>query len=262
MLYFEAYERNGKGIELKPFPDKEGYSPLQFGTRGHELMEERYKEMQGNPREPYPSSPIELLELEAQMVMAGYYNKYAHESMNIIDVEKSVCVPLNADHSFIGKMDLVYQREDMDAKVYDILDHKFQSRSAKSNLPQKWAARDQATLYLWAAEQIYGVEIGNFIVNAVTRPSEKGLVPPSYPDRQKLERTEEQKRLAVRDIIYIADQISELRAKYGTKESWPASRENCYTWGQCEFYAIHTWGTDADVIINEKYQPKTPYLFL
>lgn len=259
-MYYESYERNGTGLERKPnLYEKEPYTPMQFGTRGHELMHERYAKMAGKPIKPYPESPIELLELEAMMVFAGYENKYATEKLDILDVERTIRVPLNENHNFIGKMDLVHV---VDGKV-EILDHKFQTRSAKSNLPQKWAARDQATLYLWAASKLYdGLPIGNFTVNAVTRPSEKGLVPPTYPDRQKLERTEEQIRIAVRDLIYIADQITYLREKYGD-EPWPASREECYTWGQCEFYQIHTFAeniADASIIINEKYQPKTPYL--
>lgn len=254
--YYESYERNGTGIELKPNLLKtEPYTPMQFGTRMHELMHERYAKIAGKPIAAYPASPIELLELEAMMVMAGYENKYANERLDILDVERTICVPLNADHNFIGKMDLVYLE---DGKV-NILDHKFQTRSAKSNVPQKWAARDQATLYLWAAYELYGLPVGNFYVNAVTRPSEKGLVPPTYPDRQKLERTPTQISQAVRDLIYVADQITYMREKFGT-EPWPANRENCYGWGPCEFYQMHTWGEDVSVIINEKYQPKTPYL--
>jgi hypothetical protein len=256
-MYYESHLRNGIGIERKPFADKEGYSPLQFGSRGHELMEERYKAMQGQAREPYPPSPIELLELEAMMVMAGYENHYAFEHLDIVDVERTVCVPLNADHNFIGKMDLVVRQEN---GTLDIIDHKFQTRSAKSNLPQKWAARDQATLYLWALGQLYDAPIGNFYVNAVTRPSEKGMIPPTFPERQKLERTQEQIRLAVRDMIWVADQISEMKAKFGD-EPWPASRENCFTYSQCEFYQIHTFGVDEGTI-KIAYQPKTPYLYL
>ena len=259
IYYYNSYCKNGKGIELKATPGKETYTPIQFGTRGHELMHERYAAMAGKPIEAFPASENETLELEAMMVMAGYENKYATERLEIIDVERTITVPLNADHNFIGKMDVTYYRED-GSRVIDIMDHKFQARSAKSNDPQKWAARDQATLYLWAAEKLYGTEIGNFFVNQVTRPSEKGLVPPTYPDRQKLERTERQKQMAVRDLIYVADQICEMQVKFGDREEWPANRENCKTWGLCEFYVPDTYGWSAAVEL--KYQPKTPYLFL
>ena len=252
--YYEAYERNGTGIEIKPLPEKEGYSAMQFGARGHELMHERYAAMKGAPIKAYTPSPIEMLELEAIMVMAGYENKYTDEHLEILDVERTIRVPLNASHNFIGKMDLVH----LESKLVDIIDHKFQTRTAKSNLPQKWAARDQATLYLWAAYELYNRPVGNFYVNAVTRPSPGGLVPPTYPERQKLERTPEQIRLAVRDLIYIADQIDRMKAEYGN-EPWPANRENCYSWGQCEFYLLHTYGVDEGVIAT-KYRPKTPYL--
>ena len=258
--YYESYLRNGTGIELKPM-DKEGYSPIQFGTRGHELMEEHYRTMQINKTlqwdSPYLPSPNENLELEAMMVMAGYVNRYPTEDFDIVDVERTICVPLNEDHEYTGKIDVVYRDRE---GVLNIMDHKFQMRSAKSNLPQQWAARDQATLYLWAAEKIYGEPIGNFFVNVVIRPSPAGLVPPTYPDRQKLERTEEQKRLAVRDLILTADLITEYSAKFGDTP-WPSDREKCYTFFPCEFYQPHTFGIDENML-NIKYQPKTPYLNL
>lgn len=255
-LYFEQYEAEGTGLEHQPYPD-EGVTPLAFGARGHELMEIHYKEMAGMDVPFYPESENAALEMEVQLVMGAYKTHYPVEVFKILDVERTIEVPLpSGRHTYIFKTDLLIQYPDKE--VVDIMDHKFQTRTSKSNLPQKWAAKDQASLYLWAAEQYYQRPVGNFYVNAITRPSEKGRIGPTFPDRQKLERTPEQLAIAVRNIEYIADQIEDMRVRFKGVE-WPSNKENCYTWGQCEMYLPHTYGWSPE-IREQRYQPKTPYL--
>lgn len=252
-LYKEQYLTEGTGLQHKPYPG-EDYNSLQFGTRMHELEEEHYKKVQ-----LYDSSSIEALEIEAQLVMEAYKAHYPEEAFTVVDVENTFRVPLpNSHHFYVGKLDLVI-KPDPDVNLVDIMDHKTQQRSSKNNSPVKWAMRDQATLYLWAAAQLYPqFKIGNFWVNILIRPSEKMVKGPSF-DRQKLERTPWQIETAVRDITMVADQIEAFKAKYGDG-IWPANRENCYTWGQCEFYQPHLYGW-SESIREEKYEPKTPYLF-
>jgi len=251
-FYFEKYVKN---IEPKPYPG-EDYTALQFGSRMHELLEEYAKGVL-----IYPESPIAALEVEAQVMMAAYKAQYPAEEWDIEDVERTLLVQLpSSEHVYAFKIDLVVRSHA--TRKLSIIDHKTQERSSKSNLPQKWASRDQGTLYIWGASVYYKEKIENFIVNILVRQSPAGQKPPSFPERQKLERTEKQIELALRDITYIADQIDDCFNRYGYEEPWPANREECYTWGQCDYYALHTYGdTDETAEIREhKYQKREEYL--
>lgn len=218
----------------------------------HELLEEYEKGVL-----IYPNSPNEALEIEAQVMMAAYKAQYPAEEWDIVDVERTLLVQLpNSHHIYAFKIDLIV-RSHATGKL-SIIDHKTQERTSKSNLPQKWAARDQATLYIWGARQYYKEEIENFILDILVRQSPAGQKPPSFPERQKLERTEKQIELAIRDIIYIADRIEDCEKLFGDGP-WPANREECYTWGQCEYYQLHTYG-QSDEILSTKYQPRKEYL--
>jgi hypothetical protein len=285
-LAYNSHFLEGTGLELIPKDDGE-VKPLELGARGHELLEEYYQgwEMFSH----YPPSTNEALENEAQVIIAAYQKRYGGENLHIVDVERTIKVALppicgrcysqypefkliggewifcscGADypyeHIYTGKMDLVVNM--LDGKL-GIIDHKFEQRTAKSNLPQKWAARDQATLYVWAASKIYNrkPEDINFIVNVCRRPSPKGQVGPEFPDRQKLERTQPQVNKAVRDISIVACQIEQFKRCFKEGE-WPDNREECYGWGQCPFYLPCTYGWSQS-IRDEKYQPRKEYLKL
>ena len=279
--YYEQYERNGTGIE--PIPNEaEGYSSLDYGGRIHERLEELYK-----GQLIYPPHQNEILETEAEIMMQAYQARYPEALQNIIDVERTFKVQLpyyckgcykyifdnerqvfcengceegsGGPHVLVGKIDLVLRNEE--GKL-DIWDHKTEKRGAKSNLPQKWGARDQASLYLWAAERIYKEPIGNFYVNVLTRQSEKGQIGPSFPaERQKLERNQRAIDIAIRDIVVVADEIERYKRIFGDTE-WPSNREMCYGWGYCPFYQIHRYGEDPSLIIENRYQAKKEYLNL
>src|SRR6266581_155483 len=83
LLYFENRLAEGTGLELKPRLGE--VTPLDLGSRIHELLEEWYKGMLVLPG--YPPSPNEALENEAQMIMAAYRAKYPVENFEIVDVE-------------------------------------------------------------------------------------------------------------------------------------------------------------------------------
>jgi PD-(D/E)XK nuclease superfamily len=277
--YYEQYLRNGIGIEAVPFPG-EGYSALEYGGRIHERMEEHYTGVG-----KYPPHLNDVLETEAEIMMQAYQARYPDEQLDIVDVERTFRVALPRfcpgcynhilgqgehfcpecgtesnllPHVLVGKMDLVVRNE---GKL-DIIDHKSEKRGAKSNLPQKWGARDQASLYLWAAERIYKEPIGNFYVNVLTRQSEKGQIGPSFPpERQKLERNQRAIDIAIRDIVVVADEIERYKRIFKDGE-WPANREMCYTWGYCPFYQVHRYGEDPSLIIEHRFQPKEEYLHL
>lgn len=288
LKYYEVrVAQDGKGLEPKPKPGE--YTPLELGSREHELMEEYYNELKGSPIAPYPIHENEALENEAQWIATSYRAKYPAEEFEIVDVERSFKVELpmlcqscyqpayqkddfwycyncidpfqnkgGTRHIYTGKIDVVLRNANGEL---GIMDHKTEKRRSQSNAPKKWAAKDQASLYIWAASHIYQEPIKFFLVNVLKRPSEKLEEGPTFPERQSLERTEEQIKIAVRDLVFIADDIE--RYKKTFKGSlWPSNREACVQgWGECEFYQPHTYGWSEEMI-KYKFQPKSEYLFL
>lgn len=290
--YKEEYLTDGTGLQPKKnFSDD--IDALGYGSRVHELQEERYRLLQGKPIVPYPESDP-ACEIEAQVMMAAYNAKYPVEEWDeIVDVERTFRAPLpefcpkcygnntspqaligdgamecntpGCGHRFIaqghiytGKIDVVYRK---DGELY-IMDHKTQNRSSKSNLPEKWAARDQASLYLWVAEKIYGERPNRFLVNVMIRQSPKGQEPPTFPERMKIERTQDQINWALRDIWMVANDIEKYKGIF--KDGvWPSHKEECCTMSgwKCDYYLPHTFGW-SDEIKKEKYEPKKPYLNL
>ena len=253
LLYFEKYI---KKIEFDW--EKKGVNASHFGTRMHQLLEEHYRDLSGNPIPPYEAFPDDATELEAQSTMALYRNHYPVEPFTVVDVEKTFRVPLGDRHEYTGKMDLVLR--DNETGLLSVLDHKTQSRQSYANNPKAWAAKSQATLYLWAAPQIYGEEFRDLQVNVIRRQSPKGQVGPEFLPRQPIQRSREQMELAVRDLIIIADRIEEYKVRFADTE-WPADRNNCMdgNW-ECQFYAPHLMGWSDDLL--RQYRPTVPYLDL
>lgn len=288
--YFYKEGRVTEEIGLEQVPHFGEVAPLAVGKRLHELLEEYYSDLQGTPIIPYPESENAALETESEIIISAYRAKYPREDFEIVDVERpfrvelptfcplcyhqvlmepgmvsvwcTVCNKLvfPGRHVYTGKIDVVFRIPGLEG--LDIMDHKSEKRRSNSNRPQKWAARDQASLYLWAARAIYKPEkINRFHVNVLKRPSDKLQEPPIFPERQVLERTQEQIEIAVRDLVVIADTIE--RYKEIFKDGvWPSNREECDSgWGQCPFYLPHTYGWSQS-IRDEKYQLRTPYLKL
>lgn len=257
-LYKESYLSEGTGLEPRPISE---YGPLDLGKRVHELLEEHYETLMWSIEDwkskRYDPSSNQDLEREAQQIMEGYRAAYPSEEFTVLDVERSIRVQLpDSEHIYTGKIDLCVRQPN---GMLAIIDHKTEKRTSRNNSPQKWAARDQATLYLWAAERIYGEPIEAFYVNVLRRGDTKHA--PEFPERQKLERTKAQIATAVRDITIIANQIEEFKARFGEGQ-WPANRENCVgAFGVCSFYTPHLMGWSSD-IRRLMYQPKTPYLTL
>lgn len=292
MLFFENRLAEDTGLEPKSQVNE--VTPLALGSRIHELLEEYYQDMQPvrNMVAAYPKSPNDALENEADIIISAYKAKYPVENFEIVDVERTFKVQLpslcpqcytlgeldlyddmlkiqwmycpKCRHSFIGNRHIYTGKIDITFRengLLNIMDHKSEKRRSNSNHPKKWAATDQASLYLWAASKIYNEEIGNFYVNILKRPSDKLQEGPIFPDRQRLERTQEQIDIAVRDIMFIADEIERYKSIFG-KGLWPANRQNCSinNW-DCTFYLPHTYGWSEE-IRQQKFQAKTPYLKL
>jgi len=264
LKYKYIYEEEGTGLE--PKVNLNEVTPLSLGSRIHELLEEYYQEMKGTPIPPYPVSENAALEIEAEMILSAYKAKYPGEEFKITDVERTfkVELPVNIGgyeskyrHIYTGKIDLVFRQNG----TLSILDHKSEKRRSNSNHVKRWAAKDQASLYLWAASKIYHEEIGGFYVNILKRPSDKLQEGPIFPERQRLERTSAQIEIALRDLSIVADQIEQYRTIF--KDTlWPSNKENCFNgYYECPFYLPDTFGWSQE-IREQKYQPKTPYLKL
>lgn len=275
--YFEKHE---KGIER----NWEDPTALDFGKRVHQLLEEHYLDLAGRPRAPYPEHANDAVELEAQALIAAYRNQYPVEDFEVVDVERVFEIPLcggcdhglklefilvmdgrwglfqcpscgkPARHTYRGKMDAVVR--DRESGQLEILEHKTQSRSSLRNHPEAWAARSQASLYIWAGEQIYGEPFRDILLNVLKRQSPKGQIGPEFPPRQRLQRTEEQKAEAVRDIVWVADQIEQCQ-RTGV---WPKFTESCKDGNfSCDFYQPHTYGW-SDELLHAKFKPAEKYL--
>jgi hypothetical protein len=256
---YKYYEKYVKGIELDW--EKKGVTAAQFGTRMHQLFEERYLDLKGTPRAPYPEFPLEAVELEAQVTMAAYLNHYPLEPFTVLDVEKTFRVPLGERHEYVGKFDVILL--DPQTGMLSIMDHKTEKRQGQNNNPKAWAARTQATLYLWAAPQVYEGEFRDLLVNVIRRQSDKGQIGPEFPERQRIQRTPEQMDLAVKGLVKIADEIEFAKANW-TEEDWQiaANRNECMVGNfECEFYFPHLEGWTEE-LIQIQYRKTEPYLDL
>lgn len=259
LYWYNSYQVEGLGLE--PKANLNEVTPLGLGSRIHELLEEHYKQAL-----LYPPSENAALEIEAQMIMEAYKAKYPQETFTVEDIERTFKVELPTKiggyesrykHIYTGKIDLVVRENE---GLY-LIDHKSEKRRSNSNSPKKWAARDQASLYLWAAAKVYKEEIKGFFVNVLKRPSDKLQEGPLFPDRQRLERTPEQIEIAVRDLVIVADQIEDYQQMF--KDTlFPSNKENCFNgYYECSFYLPCTYGWSEE-IRREKYQAKKPYLNL
>lgn len=247
--------------------DKPDVSPLDFGTRCHQLMEEHYNDLRGTPIPPYPESPNAALELEAQALYALYLNQYPVEPFTVLDVERTFEVPLvteaegDSGHVLIGKMDVVIEEATVPGKI-SIVDHKFEKRSSHRQSALAWALRSQASVYMWAATRVYNKPVDKLVLNLCKRQSDKGQVPPEFPPRQTIQRTPEQMEVAIRDLMYTANEIERCMREFGTEQPWPSYTENCVGYGDymCEYYPLHIYGHTPETL--KMYQPTVPYLDL
>lgn len=257
MKWQERYENN---LE----PRVRDTSSLMFGTRMHQLLEERHK---GTPGLFGPLDD-EVLEAEAQLTFEAYCAYYPEEPFEIVATEQYFEVPLDHDgtvsdpengsrHRYNGEFDAVVRRKDS-GKLY-LLETKTESRTSRSNSPEAWISKSQVGLYQWAAEQIYGEEFEGILLNVITRQSPKGQCAPVFR-RDNLHRTKEQQLDAIRNIIWVADQIENMQLTGFV----PSNRNNCVSgngW-RCDFWALHVEpeGRPIKELVQLKFKPAERYL--
>ena len=232
--------------------------PKYLGHRMHEVLENHYRGIAGMPAIAFDDAD-ELVEAETQVAFEAYKLHYPDEPFTVMDTERVFEVPLpGCEHTYSGKMDMLVRMKDT-GKLW-LLDHKTQKRTAYTNNPEAWAAKAQVGLYKWAAEQLYKEPIDGIILNVIRRQSDKGLEPPTFW-RDNLERSPEQVDEALRNIIWVADQIEGMHKTFGDGPNWPTDRDNCKQGNfKCDFYDLHVIGrTDANLA---KFREKVPYLDL
>jgi hypothetical protein len=235
-----------------------------FGSRWHQLLEERHRRMKGEDFTAPPCADEEI-ENEARAMLARYEAHYPEEPFEIITVEQFFEVPLPGDkHTYIGEFDGIVR--DKETGLLQLFETKSERRGSKANLPDPWAARSQVGLYLWAAEQMYKEPFKNILLNVCTRQSPAGREPASFR-RDPLQRSEKEKADAVSNIIWVADQISELERTYDPSELWPQNRNNCVndvTNWRCDYHPLHVVarGERDEQLVQIKYQDAEEYLAL
>jgi hypothetical protein len=244
LRYYERYVRN-----IEPAYESEG---LAFGTRMHALLEEHFG---GRPAGPPNIS--ETLEAEAQAMIAAYAAFWGHEDFEIVRLEQTFTVEIpGTHHSIAGKFDGIIR---FPTGTLAIFEHKTEKSGGKHNLPEAWAQRAQVSLYQWAAQQLYQEPICAILLDVLTRGTPKGLKGPHFR-RDLLIRTDEQIQKALRDFVYVADQIEKLKASEDWRD-WPANTDNCHSgWFQCPYNALHLYGRDEGQLVN--FREATPYLDL
>ena len=260
--YYERYVLN-----IEPNWER---TAIDYGSRMHELLAEHYGA-------PAGGACLENAELEdeAQAMLAAYRAHYPAEDFEVVEVEQThqVALPCNCDdrhcehqvdpenfplHTYVYKQDLLVRQ----GGRLRVLDHKTESRSSRSNLPEAWASRPQPSLYQWAMRQRnHDAEIGAVIINILTRQSPKGREAPTFR-REEPPRTREQEDAAVRWLVHTADAIEACeRSGY-----WPDNRNNCVEGNfRCDYFALHNDhgpNADLDLVREIHYRPAKEYLDL
>lgn len=274
----ERYENN---LELRTRDS----SSLDFGTRMHQLLEERHKgEKQG-----FKPLKDEVLEAEAQLTFEAYCAYWgSEEPFEVVDVERYFEVPVGrcsecawgpkemllpiescekhygpmaqgalGRHIYNGEFDGVVRMKD--SSKLQLLETKTERRGGKSNLPEGWISKSQVGLYQWAAEQIYGEPFEGILLNVITRQSPKGECQPTFR-RDNLYRTGEQQLDAVRNLVWVADQIEEMQRS----GFYPSDKNNCVSpigW-KCDYFDLHVTpeGRPVDELVKIKYKEAEEYL--
>jgi len=222
-----------------------------FGTRMHELLAHRLRILGGkfvaDSVRDYPTPKWPEIEDEVQAMLHAYIAYYPQEDFEVLDVERTIEVPLGP-HTYVFKCDLWGRKADGN---YFVMDHKTESRFSKANLPEAWVAKTQASLYLWACEQYYGVRPDHLVVDILTRASKKGECGPMFR-RYQAERTNAQREQAALTLELWANEIAgQAAVKADNTDEWLNYRNdnacvNEMTGWKCDFYQPHVLGESPE----------------
>lgn len=238
---------NPVGLELIA-RSREG---LDFGTRFHQLYENHSRELLGQPEKQFPEWPDRSLEDEVQSTWAAYLAHYPVEPLSVLSAERTETVPIpGTTHSLIVKLDRAVRFADGTIGPMDL---KTESTPGY-NTRESWAGRTQASLYLWALQQLMPSErVSRLVVDVVTRGNTKRS--PTFSRLDDIGRPPEALADAIRNVTDVCDSIE----RHRREGWWPSNMNVCKDgWKVCDYYGIHVYGkTDANLRL---YRPATPYL--
>lgn len=180
---------------------------LMYGTRFHQMLEAHYIGMTPVGVGYVPKKPDwlpDVLEHEAQAMLAKYKADYPVEAFEVVKLEHNFELMVQPTHTYIGRFDMLV-RDKVTGKL-QLFETKTEQPRSKRNLPDAWIARTQGSLYVWAAQQIFGEEIDTVILNVCTRGTPGKQVPPGFR-RDKLHRSPKQIEKALDTFRYVADQV-------------------------------------------------------
>lgn len=222
-------------------------SYLVFGTRFHDMLQAHYSGISAVGVGYIYSTHIDpLLEAEAQAMLAAYRAHYPQEPFKVLETEKNFEIRIpNTQHTLVGRIDALLEQG---GKLL-VMEDKTENRNSKRNLPQAWMARSQASLYVWAASEIYNKPIDSVLLNICTRGTEKGNIGPSFR-RDLLHRSPQQVADALADVTWVADAAEALEGK-----RYPRNTESCVSERgyQCDLYAKCHMGSEEGLVTISPY---------
>jgi hypothetical protein len=224
---------------------------LDFGTRFHQLYENRSRELLGLGVKIYPEWPDNAIEDECQACWAAYEAHYPSEPFEVLSCERTEAIRIpGTDHELVVKLDRAVRFAD---RTIGPMDLKTESTPGY-NTRESWAGRTQASLYLWALAQLYPREnVSRLVVDIVTRGNSKRA--PTFTRLDDISRPPSALEEAVHNVAYVCDRIESHRRS----GFWPANMNICKDgWRRCEYFDLHVYGkTDANLRL---YRPAEAYL--
>jgi hypothetical protein len=178
----------------------------------------------------------------------------------MLETEKYFEIRLpDTQHTLVGRIDMLI--EDANGKLV-AFETKTENRNSKRNLPQAWLAKSQASLYVWAASEIYKKPIDSVLLNICTRGSDKGQVGPAFR-RDLLHRSPQQISDAISDVIWMADAAEALQGEMQDlsvdankrRARFPQNTESCVNERgyQCDLYAKCHMGSEEGLVTISPY---------
>jgi len=275
-------QSTGPGLELdQPAEGRD------FGSRMHQLLDERRRGLMGQAVSPLAEWPDEAIESEAQATLAAYEAHYVRD-YEYLESERTHVLPLPvicpacgsgksepvhcadgletgrhrclncreeySQHELVVKLDAVVRHAD---RTIGPMDTKTESRPGY-NTREDWAGKTQAKIYLWALEKLYPTErVSRLVVDVVSRGSPKAQRGPVFTRLDDINSTPQALQEAIRNVIWVAHDIEQSR-----KRNWWRSNMNLCKkgWERCDFYPLHVIGRTVKNL--RKYRVAEQYLDL
>jgi hypothetical protein len=237
------------GIERKP--DDSSSTGRAFGKRFHELLENRHRVQLGLLPRTFRPLVDAKLESEAQSVFAQYEQHWLGDPLRTLGAEAQYTLPLpGSAHELTVRIDRIVRFPDGTIGPQDSKTESTPGNNSREN----WASRTQASLYLWALEQLQPKErVSRLVVDVITRGNTKRA--PIFYRSDDITRSRADLEDAIRNVIRVADEIEHWRGLGW----WPSNMNICKDgWKRCDMYDLHVLGrTEGNLRL---YQPAEQYL--